>query len=71
MLRKRNLLYLAATALLLAAGLVGSLLVLRPTQGSQVKVLQNGITIHCLDLEQEGDRTIAVTYNGSTNLIEI
>ena len=71
MLQKRNLLYLAATALLLAVGLVGSLLVLHPTEGSRVKVLQNGITIYCLDLEQERDRTIAVTYNGGTNLIEI
>ena len=70
-MRNRNLLYLGVTALLLLLGLAGSLWVMRPLESSQVEIIQDSITICRLDLSREKDRTIAVTYNGNTNLIEI
>lgn len=59
------------TALLLLAGIGGTLWIIRPQDNAQVEIVQDGTVLYRLDLSQEKGRTFSVEYEGRTNLIEI
>lgn len=56
---------------LLLLGIVGSLLLLRTPDTTMVEILQDGKVLYRLDLAQEEDQTIVVTYEGRHNTIQI
>lgn len=57
--------------ILLLAGIVGSLLVLRRPDTNMVEIVQDGEVLYQLDLAQAEDQLIEVEYNGRVNTIEI
>lgn len=57
--------------LLLLAGVVGSILVLRRPRTSQVEIVQDGRVLYSFDLSSEEDQVIDVEYEGRVNRIEI
>lgn len=59
------------TALLLLAGIGGTLWIIRPQDNAQVEIVQDGTVLYRLDLSQEKNHTFSVEYEGRTNLIEI
>lgn len=58
-------------ALLLLAGIGGSVWTMRQQAGFLVEIRQNGEVIYQFDLAREPDKTLMVIYQGRTNLIEI
>ena len=56
---------------LLLAGVIGSILVLRRPRTSQVEIVQDGRVLYSFDLSSEEDQTIDVEYEGHVNRIEI
>lgn len=57
--------------IILAAGLAGSFLALRPSHSREVEILRDGEVLYRLDLSKEKDRTIQIEYEGRTNTVEI
>ena len=58
-------------AVLLLAGIVGSILVLRRPDTGMVEIVQDGEVLYRLDLAAEADRILEVEYEGRINRIEI
>ena len=58
-------------ALILLAGIGGSIWNLTRSHGRRVEILQDGEILDTLDLEQAEDQIFTVTYEGRTNEIEI
>ena len=58
-------------AVLLLAGSVGSILVLRRPDTGMVEIVQDGEVLYRLDLAAEEDRILEVEYEGRINRIEI
>ena len=58
-------------AVLLLAGIVGSILVLRRPDTGMVEIVQDGEVLYRLDLAAEEDRILEVEYEGRINRIEI
>lgn len=58
-------------ALLLAASILGSVLVLRRPDTSMVEVVRDGQVLYQFDLAQEADRVLEIEYEGRVNTIEI
>ena len=58
-------------AVLLLAGIVGSILVLRRPDTGMVEIVQDGEVLYRLDLAAEEDRILGVEYEGRINRIEI
>ena len=57
--------------LLLAAGILGSVLVLQRPDTSMVEVVRDGQVLYQFDLAQEADRVLEIEYEGRVNTIEI
>lgn len=57
--------------LLLAAGILGSILVLQRPNTSTVEVVRDGQVLYQFDLAQEADRVLEIEYEGRINTIEI
>ena len=53
---------IAVVMLLLAAGIGGSLWVMRPQDSAQVEIVQDGAVLWQLDLAQEENRAFPVEY---------
>ena len=60
-----------ARGLFLAAGILGSVLVLRKQEADRVEIVQDGTVLYELDLAGEEDRVFDVEYEGRVNRIEI
>ena len=58
-------------AVLLLAGIVGSILVLRRPDTGMVEIVQDGEVLYRLDLAAEEDQILEVEYEGRINRIEI
>lgn len=58
-------------AAVLAAGIIGSVLVLSAPAKSAVRVLSDGKEIYSADLNTAEDTTFDVEYNGHVNTVEI
>lgn len=58
-------------AVLLLAGIVGSILVLRRPDTGMVEIVQDGEVLYRFDLAAEEDRILEVEYEGRINRIEI
>lgn len=58
-------------AVLLLAGIVGSILVLRRPDTGMVEIVQDGEVLYRLDLAAEEDRILEAEYEGRINRIEI
>ena len=56
---------------LLLVGIVGSILVLQQPDTQTVEIVQDGQVLYRFDLEQTGDQTIEVQYEGRINTVEI
>lgn len=67
--RKTGLMLLAAG--LLAAGILGSIFVLRKPETSRVEITQDGKVLYEFDLAEEEDQILEVEYEGGRNRIEI
>lgn len=68
---KRKIWPFLLAAVLLVAGIAGSILVMRKPQSSLVNIVRDGKILYQLDLEKEEDRVIEVEYEGRHNKIEI
>lgn len=58
-------------AFIFIAGIVGSLLMLRPVKSSIVEIIQDGKVLHTLDLSKADDQTINIVYQGRINTVSI
>ena len=58
-------------AVLLLAGIVGSILVLRRPDTGMVEIVQDGEVLYRFDLAAEEDQILEVEYEGRINRIEI
>lgn len=58
-------------AILLATGLLGSILVRQRPDTSMVEIVRDGEVLYQFDLEQEEDRALEIEFDGRTNTIEI
>ncbi len=70
---KRNLILAGITAVLLAAGVLGCILVQRPDSGTIAVIYQNGVEMERIDLSQVTDSHTITLYgeNGEENVILI
>ena len=63
---------IAVAAAILAAGIVGCLLLLfAPSDHNKVLIRRDGEVLYSLDLSKETNRTFVIPYGGSSNTIEI
>ncbi len=67
---KHKILIIVA-ALIFAAGVVGSIMVLNSPKKKTVNIKSRGKVLYTLDLESEKDRTFDVKTDGGVNTIEI
>ena len=67
---KKNLLIGICIAIFLI-GIIGSILVLTSTHGTQVQIVQDGVILYCFDLSTTKDQTIDIEYNGRINTVLI
>lgn len=59
-------------ALLLLAGILGTVFVLRPAESSTVEIVQDGRVLYTIDLETAQDEEIIITSpEGKTNTVTI
>ncbi len=57
--------------ILLAAGIAGSLFMLRKPAGRQVEIVRDGEVLYSFNLEEAEDQTIEIEYEGRKNTVEI
>lgn len=55
--------------IILAAGLAGSFLALRPSHSREVEILRDGEVLYRLDLSKEKDRTIQIEYEDRKSVV--
>ena len=56
---------------ILAAGMIGSVLVLRKPSAQEAEILRDGEVLYRFDLSSAEDQTIRIDYQGSSNTVEI
>lgn len=69
-MRKHKFLILLFAAIFLV-GLAGSIWILNRPHGTWIEILQDNKVLYQLNLAEEEDRTIEVTYEGRINKIQI
>lgn len=67
----KNKLFLTVIILILLAGMIGSLWVLRAPSGTFVRVTSDGGVIYSADLRLAQDTTFDVIYDGHVNTVEV
>ena len=67
----RNKVLAGLCAVILLAGVIGSLLLVKAPHGTLVQIVQDGRTIQTLDLSSTENRTFDVEYEGRKNTVEI
>lgn len=69
---KNMKIWLVLFAVILAAGVIGSVFVLQKPESSIVEIVQDGKVLYQLDLsEYKGTETIEIEYNGGRNTVLI
>ncbi len=63
--------FIIIAAVILAAGIIGSALVMNAPARDIVRVISDGEVLYTLDLKAETDRTFDIEYNGHINTVEI
>ncbi|SDB38939.1 hypothetical protein SAMN02910317_01944 [Ruminococcaceae bacterium FB2012] len=63
--------WIAVCAVIFAAGLAWSIILLTMSHGDKVTVTRDGVVLYTLDLSKEPDREFTVEYEGRKNVVEI
>ena len=56
---------------ILAAGILGSVMILRQPRSRQVEILRDGEILYSIDLDLAEDQILVIEYGGSNNTVEI
>lgn len=67
----KNKVFIIIIAVIFAAGVAGSALVLTAPSKSHVRIVSDGETVYTANLNLTEDTTFDITYQGHTNTVEI
>lgn len=67
----KNKVFIIIIAVIFAAGVIGSALVLSAPSKSHIRIVSDGETVYTADLSLTEDITFNITYQGHTNTVEI
>ncbi len=70
-MNRKSKIVIIVVCVIFLLSLVGTVLVLRPSSGTLVEVVQNNEVLYTIDLSSAKDQNIDIEYNGSHNIVTI